>query len=153
MQVFAEQLPWWIGGLALGLITTGLQWVDNLPLGATGSFVAAVERRPDNLWRLLFFVAIPVGALLHTLLAGGLDPTWSNGAMDARLGGSLAANGALLVSAGAVMGYGARMAGGCTSGHGICGMARASTGSLVATMTFVAAAIVVANLLVRVVGI
>jgi len=59
---------------------------------------------------------------------------------------------ALVVLVGAVvMGYGARMAGGCTSGHGICGTAQRSPASWVATCTFMGAA-VVTTLVIRVIS-
>ena len=49
--------------------------------------------------------------------------------------------------AGGLIGFGARLGGGCTSGHGMCGVATGSPASIVATMTFMGTAIVAANLL------
>jgi hypothetical protein len=49
------------------------------------------------------------------------------------------ANGAWLVVAGLLVGFGTVMAGGCTSGHGVCGLGRRSMRSLVATLSFMAA--------------
>jgi uncharacterized membrane protein YedE/YeeE len=149
MELFVAQCPWWLAGLLIAAIVVGLQWTANLPLGATGAVVAATElpRRLD--WRLFLFAGIALGALIHTLVGPGLHPTFANGSLDARVGGSLAAKGAMLVAGGVLMGFGARAAGGCTSGHGMCGLARAQASSLISTMTFMAAAVAVANLVVR----
>jgi hypothetical protein len=53
----------------------------------------------------------------------------------------------LLLSAGALVGFGTRLGSGCTSGHGVCGLARFSPRSAVATMTFLAVGMLVATLL------
>ncbi len=153
MQFFATQCPWWLAGLILGAIVTGLQWTANLPLGATGAFVATADfaaapaKGPS--WRVFLFIGVIGGALLHTLITSGFHTTWSNGGMDARFA-SLPLRAGVLLGAGLLMGYGARTAGGCTSGHGICGMARGSTGSLVSTMVFMAVAVAAANAVARV---
>jgi hypothetical protein len=157
MDVLAAQCPWWLAGVLLGLITIGLQWTANLPLGATGAFVATADfaTRPSRGpgWRVFLFLGIPIGALLHTLLAGDLSPTLANGAMDARLGGSVPLKAAVLLAAGAVMGFGARMAGGCTSGHGVCGNARLQPSSMLSTAVFIGTAAATANFLSGVVGV
>jgi uncharacterized membrane protein YedE/YeeE len=69
-----------------------------------------------------------LGAGLWTLLAGAppVRPQFPNG---------------LLVLAGLLVGFGTSLAGGCTSGHGVCGVARGSRRSLVATTVFLAAAV------------
>jgi hypothetical protein len=153
MAFFATQCPWWLAGLILGAIVTGLQWTANLPLGATGAFVATADfaGAPSKgaSWRVFLFIGIVAGALLHTAITTGFHATWSNGGMDTRFAWAPLRAGVLLV-AGLLMGYGARTAGGCTSGHGICGMARASTGSLVSTMVFMAVAVAAASAAARV---
>ncbi len=58
----------------------------------------------------------------------------------------------MVVVAGVLVGFGTRLGGGCTSGHGVCGMARLSTRSIVATAIFMAAAIVVVALSRHVIG-
>ena len=54
--------------------------------------------------------------------------------------------------AGVMMGYGARTAGGCTSGHGMCGISLLSPASIVSTVTFFATAVLLANALAFVFG-
>ena len=108
------------------------------------------EERLRPSWRALFFIGIVIGGALSAV-GGGWHPSLSTGALDGVLT-SGAARGLLLVGAGTLMGAGARMAGGCTSGHGICGTAQGSPASFVATGTFMATAMVSARLVMLAVG-
>jgi len=145
-----DRCPWPLAGLIVGGIAIGLQWADNLPLGATGAAGGIVElvRRPGRgpSWRALFFLGTLLGGLLYAAVTGRLSLTWAYPGFDARFGAALATKGPLLLAAGGLIGFGARWAGGCTSGHGICGVGRLQWGSLLATATFVVTAIVVAQL-------
>jgi uncharacterized membrane protein YedE/YeeE len=76
---------------------------------------------------------------------GAFHPTFSLGSFDHFLGGPQKA--ALLAGAGTLMGAGARVAGGCTSGHGICGTSQGSPASFVATGTFMATAMISARVM------
>jgi uncharacterized membrane protein YedE/YeeE len=58
----------------------------------------------------------------------------------------------VIVAAGLLVGFGARLGGGCTSGHGICGIARLSKRSIVATLVFMGAAVIVVMLMRHVLG-
>lgn len=64
----------------------------------------------------------------------------------------VSSNGLLLVIAGLLVGFGAVMGNGCTSGHGVCGISRGSARSIAATMTFMATASVTVFVLRHVVG-
>ena len=64
----------------------------------------------------------------------------------------VSSNGLLLVIAGLLVGFGAVMGNGCTSGHGVCGISRGSARSIAATMTFMATAFVTVFVLRHVVG-
>ncbi len=154
MGLLAHQCPWFVAGPMLALLVVGLRWTGNLHLGALGSFVATESwfARPRALpsWRVLFFVGTVLGGLVYALVTGTLRPTFANGAFDQMglvAGRGLPARAALLLAAGALIGFGARTAGGCTSGHGVCGVAQRSPGSVAATATFVLVAIAVAWLL------
>jgi uncharacterized protein len=168
MSFIARVCPWPLAGLLVGLLAVGLQWVDNLPLGATGAAAGFIgwARRPTARpsWRAFFFVGLLLGGCLYGLLTHSFRISWAYPGLDARLGdglpgiGALGALGALglkavwLVAGGSLIGFGARWAGGCTSGHGICGIGRLQKGSLLATATFVGTAVVVANLVWRLGG-
>lgn len=152
MDAFLRGLcPWPLAGLLVGLLAVALQWVDNLPLGATGAAAGFLDwvRRPWTApsWRVFFFGGIVAGGWLHARVTGAPTVSWRTGALDGLLHGSLAAKLALLAIAGGFIGFGARWAGGCTSGHGICGIGRLQSGSVIATSTFVLTAVIVANIL------
>jgi uncharacterized membrane protein YedE/YeeE len=77
-------------------------------------------------WRVAFLCGLPLGAAL--VLRGGGDPH----------GFAIASSWPLLVVAGLLVGYGSALGNGCTSGHGVCGVARGSRRSVVATCVFMA---------------
>lgn len=146
MNILPAQLPFWIAGPALGLLVVGLFVVANQPLGASGAYVQTIKaarRDTDTVsWRVWYFGGIFVGGALATILGPGIEVRRG---YDALFGAGWSSPVvAVVVLAGAiVMGYGARMAGGCTSGHGICGTAQRSAASWATTATFMATAIVV----------
>lgn len=151
MPLFAERCPWYVAGPLLGLCVTGLLAATNRTLGATGGFIDLVAwlRRPASTpkWTIAFLAGIVLGGLLSGLAAGrvAMDPGFAY--FDARYGTSLATRFALLGVAGVLMGFGVRTAGGCTSGHGICGTSLGSRASWVATATFMATAMASARLI------
>lgn len=145
LDVLPDRLAWYIAGPALGLLVSGLFLVANQPLGASAAYghtLATARRRPGAVrWRVWYFAGIALGGLLAAVLSGGPEVRSGYGALRAvwPLGVVIP-----LVFGGAiVMGYGARMAGGCTSGHGICGTAQRSMASFVATGTFMATGVAV----------
>lgn len=146
MDVLPDRLPWFITGPLLGLLVVGLFLVANQPLGASGAYVQALKsaRREHDavVWRAWYFGGIFVGGLVATVLGAGVEVRTGYDAMFAA-GWSKPVVGLVVFAAAIVMGYGARMAGGCTSGHGICGTAQRSPASWAATATFVGVAIVV----------
>jgi uncharacterized membrane protein YedE/YeeE len=124
MHPFASAL---CGGALIGLAASSLLLFNGRVAGVSGiagGLVGGADGRP---WRLAFVVGMVAGGLLLKLLA------------PAVFGGEgLARSPALLVGAGLLVGYGTRLANGCTSGHGVCGLSRGSVRSLAATLTFMA---------------
>lgn len=149
MDVLPDRLAWYIAGPALGLLVVGLFLIANQPLGASGAYVHTaklVRRQPDRVtWRAWYFVGIFVGGALAVGLGSGLDARTGYETLTNYWSTPVAA--VVVFAAAIVMGYGARMAGGCTSGHGICGTAQRSPASWVATATFMASAVAVTNVL------
>lgn len=141
--------PWYVGGPLLGLIVVGLQWAGNMPLGMTGAigdtldFASRREKRPN--WRVYFFCGVLVGAWIFSRISGGADVTFAHGSFDSRFGLPLWGKAGILGLAGALIGFGARTAGGCTSGAGLCGVPRLSKGAIVTTLSFVVVAMAVAQ--------
>ena len=130
-------------GVALLFVLTGLVGGMSTVFSSTWSFVV---QRPffqqarftdSRNWRLVFALGLVLGALLWWLvLAHGAQQTTDVPAWRLLLGGVL-------------VGYGARLGNGCTSGHGICGLGSLQWPSLLAVLTFMATAFLTANLAAR----
>ena len=148
------QGSWYVVGPLLGLLVVALLWVAGKPLGALGGYIDLEERLHGGVagWRVFFLVGILVGGVVFSRAGGGWHATTAYGSFDALWGGGLAVKAGVLIGAGTLMGYGARLGGGCTSGHGICGTALRQPSSYVATMTFMATAVMSAHLIAWTVG-
>jgi uncharacterized membrane protein YedE/YeeE len=115
------------GGALIGLACAALILICGRVAGISGILSGLSEGPPlERGWRLSFLLGMLLSPWLYALLggvtAGQLDgPAW-------RLG-----------IAGLLVGFGSRMGSGCTSGHGVCGLARWSPRSLVATASFLTA--------------
>lgn len=141
-------LPWYIVGPVMGLIVAGLYAVTNKHLGISGAYVQMVDRirgRAIETWRLWFLGGTILGAAAVALLAGNPQAGLGYGALGEAL--PLPALVVVLLGGGMLIGFGARWAGGCTSGHGLTGCSTGSRGSMVAVCTFVATAVIVTLLL------
>jgi len=144
-DILSGQLAWYIAGPALGLLVVALFALANQPLGASGAFVqtAGLLRRRDGIvkWRVWYFVGMFLGGLLVTQVLSTDSPVRSG--YDALRDAFPLAAVVPMVFAGAVLlGYGAGMAGGCTSGHGLCGTSQRSPASMAVTATFMTTAII-----------
>jgi uncharacterized protein len=125
---WAHFTPWTslAGGLIIGLAAAGLILGVGRILGAAGIVGGVVNSRPGDVgWRLWLIAGL--------LLAPGVLAVFS--AVRAPL---IETSWPMLVAAGLLVGFGTRLGSGCTSGHGVCGVARLSTRSLVATALFMA---------------
>lgn len=156
--------PGWVGGMAIGLYLLTQHWVSNRPLGCSlsyGSVCAFVSNIPyfrtgefasRNNWRLWFLLGLPLGGLIALLTSGASwEPQWSMGRYyDEVLPQSLWAKAGVLIAGGMAMGYGARLAGGCTSGHAVAGVALLNPPSLLAAALFFASGTATVQLLFRV---
>lgn len=143
---FLERPPWWVVGPGLGLIVVFLRATINQQLSVTGGFSAIVERstgRTHGLrWQAWFVLGVVLGGTLYGLASGRLWLT-DYGWLTRTFAGSEAWLAApVLAGAGVLIGYGTKLAGGCTSGNGLAGCAAASPASLVSTATFFGTAIV-----------
>jgi hypothetical protein len=146
---------WYVIGPLIGLTVVGMLWVTNRPLGALGGYIDLHDwlRRPSQKigWRFFFLVGVVGGGLLYSLLGAGIHPSLTYGGFASSFG-SPVIEATLLGTAGLLMGYGARTAAGCTSGHGITGTAMGSPSSYVATMTFMGTAVLAAHVFVWTIG-
>ncbi len=142
-EVIPDQLPWWIAGPGIGLCVVALYALANAKLGVSGGWLQlllVVQRRTvTEPWRLWFTGGLVGGAVLAALL--GTARTRGYGNLSDALG--IPALFGVLLVVGMLIGYGARWAGGCTSGHGISGCSAGSAESFAATSTFFGVAIAV----------
>lgn len=116
-----------IGGALIGVAAALLLWLNGRIAGISGIFNGVLTpERGETAWRALFLIGIIGGSALYVAFhPAGYTP---------RAGFSLP----LLALGGFLVGFGTRMGGGCTSGHGVCGIGRLSPRSFVATIVFVA---------------
>jgi uncharacterized membrane protein YedE/YeeE len=109
----------------------------------TAEAPATEKRAPQPfLAHPLLFVALAVGGLLGTSASGTPTFTLRSEGFTNLVGGSQTLASVVLVFGGVLVGFGTRMAGGCTSGHGLCGVSRGQKGSLLATCAFFGAGVV-----------
>lgn len=139
-----DRLAWFVGGPILGLLIVGLFVVANQPLGASGAYVQTsglIRRRSDVVvWRVWYFVGLFAGGLLVTqVFREGAEIRSGYDAMRDVF--PLWATTSLVFGGARLLGYGAAVAGGCTSGHGMCGTAQRSPASVAVTVTFMATTI------------
>lgn len=154
--IFVERWPFWAGGIAIGLFVLVFLRSTGKALGiSTGySDACALPFDPEarRSWRLPFLAGVVGGGLLAAVAAGGPAPTVAMGMFDAAVTSSVWGKAAIFTLGGVLLGFGARLAGGCTSGHGIVGMAQLAKSSFVATGVFMLSGFVVTNLVFRVLG-
>ena len=113
-----------VGGALIGLAATLLLWTQGRIAGVSGIAGALVEPHADRGWRTYFLLGLVAAGLAYQAGAG---PAFTS---------SLSRSLPSVVVAGLLVGYGTRLGHGCTSGHGICGLARRSSRSVIATVTF-----------------
>jgi uncharacterized protein len=155
-------ISWALAGAGIAAVTLALLFLLNRRLGISTGFEdlcslvlqAPYFRRQTLLgargWRLPFVAGLLLGGVLSAVLGGGWQPTWNLGMLDARLGLGHAGKLAWMFAGGLFIGFGTRMAGGCTSGHGIFGLSNLELPSAVSTASFMAGGIVTTQLLYRV---
>ena len=130
-----------IGGALIGLSALMLMLLAGRIAGvsgiAAGIFgIGAIDRA----WRIAFVVGL-ILAPVAAMLAGYAVPV-----------PQMPASWVLIAAAGLLVGFGARLGGGCTSGHGVCGIARLSRRSIAATVIFMGTAVVTVALMRHVIG-
>ncbi len=133
-----DTLPWYVAGPAVGAAIVLLLGLANRRFGVTGGLTDLIAGDRGS-WRVMLIVGIVIGSLLYVVVAGDPAPA-SYGWLDDRLSAPTLA-GVLLVG-GAAIGFGASWAGGCTSGHGLTGVALRSPASLAAICSIMGSAII-----------
>ena len=116
-----------LGGVMIGSAAALLLWLNGRIAGVSGiAWNLIANPREDSGWRLAFLIGLVVGALIYRL------------AISDTLVLTIEASWPVLILSGILVGFGTQLSGGCTSGHGVCGIARLSPRSMFATLMFMA---------------
>ena len=114
-----------IGGCLIGASVGILLWLNGRIAGISGVLGGLLQAEPgQRAWRFAFLVGLVLGPLLYVVAAGDAKPLTVTNSLP------------LLIAGGLLVGFGTRLGNGCTSGHGVCGLARLSRRSLAATVSF-----------------
>jgi uncharacterized membrane protein YedE/YeeE len=124
------------GGLLIGLAASFFLLVNGRVMGVSGIIGGLVDRSGWSNWseRLVFVLAM---AALPALIVPGLWDTQTH----------LTSNSAVIIAGGLLVGIGTRLANGCTSGHGVCGISRLSVRGIVATVIYILAGAMMLSLM------
>jgi uncharacterized membrane protein YedE/YeeE len=114
-----------VGGLLLGLAAALLLALNGRISGISGIVGSLLAPRNSEVgWRVVFVAGLLLGASGYVLATGGEIPVRIQAPLP------------ILIVAGLLVGFGTRLGSGCTSGHGLCGIARLSKRSMVASAVF-----------------
>jgi uncharacterized protein len=154
-------LHWAVAGAAIAAITLLLLFVANRRLGLSTGFedvCSLVLSQPyfqrsavrgGREWRLPLLAGLVAGGFLSALLGGGWEPTWALGMFDRATEWGAGGKLAWMFAGGLFIGFGTRLAGGCTSGHGIFGLSNFEVPSLITTAAFMAGGILTTHVVYR----
>ena len=117
-----------IGGLIIGLSVVLYFYATGRLAGISGIFENAITQTSQRVSNTLFLIGLVAGPLIIYNLVLPNNP----------IAFEITHSYLLIIPGGFLVGFGTRLGGGCTSGHGICGIGRLSVNSMVATATFVA---------------
>jgi len=152
-------MHWAPAGAAIGAIALLMLWLGNRRLGISTGFEnicslavkAPYFRRAEitgsQRWRLPFLGGLVLGGLASALAGGGWSPFWDLGSFDTRFGWGSTGKLAWMFAGGLLIGFGTRLAGGCTSGHGIFGISNLERASIESTLAFMASGIAATQLI------
>jgi uncharacterized protein len=160
-SIFVEPWPFWAGGVVIGLLVPLLYYYYNTALGVSTGYgnLVKIVFRPRQLswiksnfaetwsWRVFFIAGIILGGFISARLSGRPVITMEMGEFTRAVQWPGLLTAIYFFAGGILLGLGARIAGGCTSGHSIHGIANLHISSILATVLFVAGGIVAANLM------
>lgn len=130
-----------VGGGLIGVAAVMLMALNGRVAGISGIVGGLFSTGADDLgWRVAFIAGLIAAPLLYGFGAGGVPEI------------TIQASTPMMVVAGLLVGFGSRLGTGCTSGHGVCGVARMSRRSLAATVTFMASGVATVFVVRHVIG-
>jgi uncharacterized membrane protein YedE/YeeE len=119
-----DVLPPLVGGAVMGAAASLFLWTHGRAAGIAGLYGGALERVSDRTIRLAFIAGLVASGVVVRWLAPATLPGGGNTSLG------------VVLLAGLLVGFGARLGSGCTSGHGICGVSRLSRRAIAATAVF-----------------
>jgi uncharacterized membrane protein YedE/YeeE len=120
-----------IGGVLICLSAVLLMLLTGRIAGISGIFSGLLNLRGDDKgWRIAFIAGLILAPIIAGVIGYAMAPP------------TLPANWVIITAAGLLVGFGTRLGGGCTSGHGICGIGRLSMRSIAATVVFMTTAVI-----------
>lgn len=168
---FQDTGPAWsphVVGALIGVLSMFTFYFSDKPLGASTAYARVAgmlgmaiapkhtqslkfykDNKPAVDWEVMLILGVVIGAFLAAWSGGELTGQWAPPMWEERFGENVAVRLAVALVGGAFMAFGARLAGGCTSGHGISGALQLSVGSWIALICFFAGGIATAMLMYR----
>jgi uncharacterized membrane protein YedE/YeeE len=159
--------PYLVGTL-IGLLSMATFYFSNKPLSVSTAYARLAgmvgklfsrghtenlkfyqDKKPKIEWGVMLVFGMILGAFIAAATGGELSAAWVPALWQERFGPAVAPRLGMAFVGGAVMAYGARLAGGCTSGHGISGALQLSVSSWIALACFFVAAVATAHVLYR----
>lgn len=149
--LFVDPWPWWLGGIIIGLMVPAMYYFLNTALGVStgyGNIVKLIfpktklkwlnsEKFKDVFnWRFFFIVGMIIGGFISARLSGANILRFDMGIFTQNANWPYIAYVAWFLLGGILLGFGARIAGGCTSGHSIHGIANLHPSSILSTFFF-----------------
>ena len=157
--------PYLVGAL-IGVLSMATFYFSNQPIGASTGYARIAglfgkifskkhteslkfyqETKPKIQWDVMFLIGISLGAYIAAYSGGEISAWWIPPLWEERFGSSDALRLGVAFLGGLVMAFGARLAGGCTSGHGISGTLQLSVGSWLALICFFIGGVITANII------
>lgn len=159
--------PYLVGAL-IGLLSMATFYFSNKPLSVSTAYARLAgmvgnqlsrehtsklkfyqDTKPKIDWGLMLVFGILLGATIAAVTGGEFSGTWVPTLWENRFGSDVGLRLGIAFVGGVIMAFGARLAGGCTSGHGISGALQLSVSSWIALMCFFAGAVATAHLMYR----
>lgn len=159
--------PYLVGAL-IGVLSMATFYFSDKPLGVSTAYAHLAglvgnlfskghtetlkyyqDKKPKIEWGVMLLFGVILGAFIAAYTGGEIAAQWVPAMWQEQFGPDVALRSAVAFLGGAIMAYGARLAGGCTSGHGISGALQLSVSSWIALVCFFAAAVLTAMLLYR----
>lgn len=149
--LFVDLWPWWFAGIAIGLLVPLMYYFLNTALGVStgyGNFLKIIRPKSklkwlnsdtykDRFnWRFIFIIGMLAGGFISARVSGMSAATSEMGLFTEKLSWPYVFYMIWFFAGGILLGFGARLANGCTSGHSIHGIATLQKSSIVATILF-----------------